>query len=88
MFTFFCIVQEHAKNANKMQEVDQELQIERTLQLGDTDINNNTEVEGWTMAFQEFRGADHAPIEEDTEVANKVEKSKGPLKGMDEDPHI
>ena len=51
MFTFFCIVQEHAKDTNKMQEVDQELQIEGALQLRDTDVDDDTEVEGRTLTL-------------------------------------
>ena len=38
-------------DANKMQEVDQKLQIERTLQIGDTTIDDDTEVEGRIMAL-------------------------------------
>ena len=80
MFTFFCSVEEHVEDANKMQEMDQELQIERTLQLGDTVVDNDTKVEGRMLALQEFHRVDHAPAEEDTEVADKTEETDGPLR--------
>ena len=68
-----------------MQEVDHELEIERTLQIRDTIVDNDMEVEGQTVALQVFHGADHAPIEEATEVAAKAKESDGPPKVMDMD---
>ena len=85
MFTFICIVQEHAEDAKKMQEVDQKLQLDQTHQLGDTDVDEDTEVEGRTLALQEFRRANHTHAEEDTQVADKVEESDGLPKEMDAD---
>ena len=79
-----CIVQKHADDANKMQEVDQEPLIQWTRQLGDTKIDDDTE-EGQTLALQVFRGAIPTPVEEDTEVADQVEESDGPPEGMDAD---
>ena len=46
-----CIVQEHAKDANKMQKVDQEPLIQRTCQLGDTDFDDDREEEGQMLAL-------------------------------------
>ena len=53
------------------------------LQIGDTAVDDDTEVKGWTMALQEFHGANHAPAKETIEVADKAKESNGPSKGMD-----
>ena len=76
-----CIVQKHAEDANKMQEVDQKPLIQRMRQLGDTNFDDNTEEEGQTLALQVFGGAIPAPVEKDTEVADEAEESNGPPEG-------
>ena len=85
MCLYSCIVQEHAEDANKMQEVDQEPLIQQMRQLGDTDFDDDMEEEGQMLALQVFGGAIPAPAEEDTKVADEVEESDGPLEGMDAD---
>ena len=55
------------------------------LQIEDTAVNDNTEVEGRTLAVQEFFGVDHAPAQEAIEIVDKAEESNGPLEGMDAD---
>ena len=52
-------------------------------QLGDTEIDDDTEEEEQTLDLQVFRRAIPALVEKDTEVANEAEKSDGPPEGMD-----